>query len=174
MPPQNTSLEQSEQEQEPSKVLNLFRKSLFHIILGWDQSCCDLWSGDVYFTKTTDCPRPVPQTWPRPCWKHAPIVVKSNAPTSLSIYPLWTAEKRAKEALLRKGLEESSEKHNLQYGTADAFRCGGHHEGASPKACFSERTQLCRCSLLSSKESMKTHSLPVRDISNNISIEFVI
>lgn len=86
-------------EQETSKVLNLFpKKSIF----GWDQSCCDLWSGHVDFTKAADCPWPDPQTWPRPCWKHAAILVKSDTPTP-PIHPsTLNSEKKSKRSIVVK------------------------------------------------------------------------
>lgn len=128
------------------------KKTLLGIIFGWDQSSCDLWSGNVYLTKANDCPCPRPWMWPHPCWKQNTALPLHTAPHTST----HQSEKRAKEALLWKGLVESAEKNNSQHSDAGRTSCGvAGGGGAWLKACFSEHTQLCTCSRWVQKKAWK-------------------
>lgn len=128
------------------------KKSLFGIIFGRDQSCCDLWSGDMYFSKATDTPCPDPQTWPRSCWKHAAIAVKSNTPPQLRIHPLSTVKKRAKEALLWKRLEESIIHNMIQ----PLLQMQGRHHGCDGGGGGLTKAMLFRVHLAMNMLTLRT------------------
>lgn len=130
------------------------KKSFWHYF-GWDQSCCDLWRGDVYISKATDSLWPHPQTWPRPCWKHAAIAVKSSAPnTSPSIYSQW--QKKSKRSIV---VKRAAKKNYSQHDAALAFRYIERWWRLSKDMLFRVHT-AAHIFALSSKEGMKAHSLP--------------
>lgn len=164
--PKYEPIEQSGRQQETSKVLNLLpKKSLFGIIFGRDQSCYDLWSDDVYFTKGTNTPCPDPQTWPHSCWKHAAIAVNPTPPTSLRLSSLNIEIKSKTSSVVKK--------HNWQYDTIIALHAGWTSRGGGLDQRHAFQSTLSYAHAYFARKFAHKFACKRHFNLNNISITFV-